>query len=298
MPTVIRSGIQGLGWFLRRGFDPLRLGKFYEDVLGLPRLREWEMPESTGVMLWVGGVGVLETNSLHETCASIPETQYVPVFRSCDLAASERRLATHKVMPTRRESDDRADTTFFVDADDLPFAIEQVSADARNSVDAAWREGVNAMLPGGIAIDGEIEGLGRIIHHAPDVEVEERFLTRMGLTNLGGGGSVSRLAIGNTCIVELRSSQLTMAPIDSREMSTDTWIMRVYGQSMMRERLAAVATASLSQHVFQGGTLDYALSPSNRLIGWQERKPYDSVVPMTQLVEDLDARSRWLVGGK
>jgi len=292
------AGIQGLGWFMRRTRDPIALASFYEKALGLPRLRSWQTDELCGVMLWAGEVGVLETNLLNPQADGSPEdTSCIPVFRSDNLAASSDRLAGFGLLPTDTEEDERATTHFFQDIDGLPFGVEQLHRADLNSVDSQWasrgRSGENS-LPGGIVVDGDVAGLGRIIHKTPSPEAETAFLKQLGMTACNGRSGDSMLEIGNTCLVDLREAELPLPPIEERDMLYDAWIMRVYGMESFRRRLAELGGDFLSQHDFPGGALDYALTPSYRVIGWQERKRYDPRVPTTQMVEDLDARSRWI----
>ncbi len=288
----MKTGIQGLGWFLRRSEDPIKLGAFYEQNLGLPRLRSWDTSDSSGVMLWAGHTAVLETNRLAQDAALRHSTsQCIPVFRSPNLPAAERALAAAGTHPAEEESDERASTLLFPDPDGNLFGIEQLRAATGNRIDGAWRSGT---LPGDIRMGQTVEGLSRVIHKATDVAAEAAFLRRLGLEDLETTSAASRLCLGDNCILDLRPDGETFAPISERSEVPDSWILRVYGIESLRRELTKLGKRCLSQHEFPGGSLDYVLTPDHRLMGWQERKPYNPDVMTTQLIEDLQARSLWV----
>lgn len=292
-PTSIPQGHQGLGWFLRRTRDPIALTGFYESALGLPRLRSWDVPETAGVMLWCGDVGVLELNRISEDIAFVPErSPCTPVFLSRDLAASVTQCEAAGGKLISSTSDTRGEIMFFSDPEGFRFAIERVDrSDLPTDVQAQrkWDNGAIA-LPGDIRMDGAIQGISRILHESSDVQNEAAFLKTMGFKEL----SPNRISLGGTCHIELVQSDETLTQPKDRTMAFDTWIVRVYGLETYRDAFNSSKGQFLSRHEFQGGTLDYALSPSNVLMGWQERKPYDPDIPTTQMVEDLNARSQWM----
>lgn len=293
IPTTIPQGHQGLGWFLRRTRDPIALAKFYETALGLPRLRSWDVPESAGVMLWCGEVGVLELNRISEDIAFTPEqSPCTPVFLSRDIQVSVARCEEAGGRPVSSTSDARGETLYFTDPDGFHFALEHLENSGLETdlyAQRKWNLGAVA-LPGDIRIDGPVQGISRILQKTSDIEAETSFLETMGFEKL----SSNRISLGGACHIELVPSPNMLPQPKDRTMAFDTWIARVYGLEIYRGALANSTGQFLSRHEFKGGTLDYALSPSNVLIGWQERKPYDPDLPTTQMVEDLNARSQWM----
>lgn len=287
----MKAGIQGIGWFLRRSRDPIRLGAFYERALGLPRLRSWDTQDSTGVMLWAGHTAVLETNRLSaQSVVNQTASQLIPVFRTEDLGHAERDLAEAGSQAVERDRDARAATSLFADPDGNLFGVEQVDSSSARAHDAALP---GTCLPGEIRMGRTITGLSRVIHKTPDVAAEKAFLRGLGLRDVEQPGATCRLDLGGNCILELEPGGDTLPRIGERTMMTDAWLLRVYGIERLRDRLSSLGRHGLSQHEFPGGWLDYVLTPTNRLIGWQERKPYDPDIMTTQLIEDLYARGLW-----
>ena len=287
----MRTGIQGVGWFLRRSSDPMRLGAFYEGRLGLPRLRSWDTAESSGVMLWAGNCAVLETNRLStDSAVDQASSQCIPVFLTADLCKAERDLGTAGVKPVHEHHGRQVVTLLFPDPDGNLFGIDQHETPSGSN---AGRTSHGAPLPGEIHMGQTVQGLSRVIHKTTDVAAETAFLRGLGLADLETSATSSRLLLGESCILDIEPGGEGLPPISERTMMPDAWILRVYGIDCLRDRLARIGKRGLSQHEFPGGSLDYVLTPDNRLIGWQERKPYDPDIVTTQLIEDLQARSLW-----
>lgn len=291
--------IQGLGWFLRRTVDPLALGAFYEQALGLPRMRSWNQEGYVGAMMWAGDVCTLETNLINDAPQLAPgDSQCIPVFRTFDLAQSLDRLAAAGAVRSGEERTTRADTYFFKDPEGYPLCIEFVKDDTIFAIDKAsadaWARGP-AMLPGGICIDGAVQKLSRVLHLTSDPAGDAAYLVdRLGLADVGAIDGSPVLALGETVLLELRASKLACDRPDRRDSVRDTWIAREFCHDELQKTFAKKGDTSIEAIEFPGGQLDYFVTPSNRMFGFQERRPYNPDVPTTQMVEDLASRSRWL----
>lgn len=292
------SVIQGLGWFLRRTRDPIALGKFYEAALGLPLLRSWQVDEHAGAMMWAGGVCVFETNVLDQTSEMLIEPgQCKPVFRTYDLAETRMQVLSAGGKLIGSEKDGRAELVVFEDVDGYPFGIEYVSdtsffeIDRRNEL--AWKSG-RPELPGGLAITGPVQMLSRVIQRTHRMRADLDFLTgHLGLSCLGDHYGKSMLSLGGTALLELRGDTLELERPSSRLSVRDAWILREYGHDVLLETMSKAGEVPIESMVFDGGRLDYFVTPSNRLFGFQERFGYDAAIPATQKVEDLAFRSLW-----
>lgn len=289
----VPQGTQGLGWFLRRTKDPINSAKFYEEGLGLPRLRSWDVPDSTGVMLWCGEVGVFELNRISEDVPYSPgDTPCVPIFKTLDLDASTARAVKAGATLASKSEDHRAVLHTFIDADGYRFGIESVLNpiyETDQFVEKQREMGLMS-LPGEIVVDGPIECISRVQHEAVEPEVELEFLENMGFKRI----NANVISLGGGCHIEVVPTDRPLRPLEKRDMSFDTWIARVYGLDTFRAALDKTNGKLVSRHEFKGGTLDYALTPNNVLVGWQERNPYDPDLPTTQMVEDLNARTQWM----
>lgn len=295
LQTNVPQGTQGLGWFLRRTRDPIASSKFYEEGLGLPRLRSWDVPESTGVMLWCGEVGVFELNRISEDVPYSPgDTPCMPIFKTLDLEASTARAVDAGATLVDKSEDERAVLHTFTDPDGFRFGIEHVVNPIYETDQFVERQREMGLmsLPGEIVVDGPIECISRVQHEAKDPEVELAFLEAMGFKRVNGNG----ISLGGGCYIEVIPTDRELQPMAERSMSFDTWIARVYGLDTFRTLLEKTDGKMISRHEFKGGTLDYALTPHNVLVGWQERNAYDPDLPTTQMIEDLNARTRWMRG--
>lgn len=292
---ALASGSQGMGWFLRRTRIPGELAKFYERGLGLPRLRSWDVPSTAGDMLWCGDVGVVELNRLDPNTKLEPErSPCLPVFSTLDLQSSIARAVDAGARAVDSVFPEQMNILGFKDPDGFIFGFERADLQANPPLDPADRTwpGQISNLPGGVSIDGPIQCLTKVIHFTSDPTQELAFLQHMGFSQKSAN-SVS-LGGATEIVIEPSASSVKHAPIQNREMAHDTWIARVYGVENYRSALSSRDGNLLSSHEFAGGVLDYALSPSNILIGWQERKPYDPDIPTTQMIEDLAARTHWI----
>lgn len=290
------TGVQGLGWFLRRTRDPFALASFYERALGLPRLLDWKLEDSNGVMLWCGEFGVLELNETHPDLTFQPErSPCTPIFRTRDLERSNQRALSAGAKETHTESDERAQTRFFTDPDGFAFGLEQLGSDLLTTDADANALGAEALqrLDDKHRIDGDTLYISRIRHACADIVRERAALSELGFPAL----SAFQLKLGLGTHIELAQTTSKMSAPELRNMTFDTWIARVYDYEAFRARVGTAGTRLLSSHHFKGGTLDYALTPNNILVGWQERKPFDKDEPMTQLLEDIAARRRWEKAG-
>lgn len=297
--NAIPTGSQGLGWFLRRTRSPRALANFYESGLGLARLRSWDTPNTTGEMLWCGDVGVVELNRLDHSVTLAPEdSPCIPVFGTMDAAESMRRAVSAGAKAISGTFPSHFEIMAFSDPDGFIFGIEQISAELarfKSRADKTWPGGI-ANLPGGISIDGPIQCISKIFHKTVDPAREWEFLTSLGFH----ATSKSSITLGGVTeiILEQDLRGRMPAPLENREMAHDTWVARVYGLENYRSALRSRDGTLLSSHEFPGGVLDYALSPSNIIFGWQERKSYHPDIPTTQMIEDLAARTYWINSSK
>ena len=290
--------VQGLGWFVRRTASPIELGRFYEQALGLPRLRSWETEGHAGAMYWAGEVCVFETNLIGEEAATgTRESQCIPVFRSHDHEASVERLLSGGAGFLRSERDERADTVFVQDPEGFPLGIERVRDDSFFAIDKrlskAWTRD-RTRLPGDIRIRGAVQALSRIVHLTTDPAGDAEFLAdTLKLKKLGILAGREWLGLGDTAILEIRESPRRLSRPEERDTVRDTWILREYGHDQLLGSMREKGQQPVSSLKFKGGMLDYFVTPGNRLFGFQQRLEFHPDEPARQMVEDLAAFSRW-----
>ncbi|MEM6832030.1 MAG: hypothetical protein AAF562_00275 [Pseudomonadota bacterium] len=297
-PSEVKDGIQGLGWFLRRSIDPLTSADFYEHSLGLVRLRQWDVEASTGVMLWTGFDSVLETNRLADIqpgeAVAPQDSQVTPIWRTYDMADSLARLERGGTITVKREPTAQGEVAWFDDPLGYPCGLEFVAPNAAEPMhqrnQAAWEKGPET-LPGGLAIRGPVQGIHRLDVRCTALEEESKLLAALGLEALNPDQTC--FALSASTMITLVPTQTHLPAVTEREQVPDSWVMRVYGMAQLQTRAQNAGRPLLSQHHFPGGDLDYIVTPSNCVIGWQERKPYDALLPTTQFIEDLAARSAW-----
>lgn len=287
--------IQGLGWLLRRTHDPVSLGAFYEKAVGLARLRTWDTPDYQGMMLWAGGVCTFETNVLGDSPQTSAEgSQVIPVFRTRDLEATTQRIVSAGALEIGREEDARANTAFFHDPDGYPLGIEQIKNDSLFPTDRYWSQ-CEGKLMRVIQMSGDVLGLSRIIHKASDLAIESRFFQKaLGLRDCRQNGDYPMLAIGETAMLEIRPSDIPLEIPKHRKDVRDVWIARNYSQNALINDVRNAEATEIQELNFKGGDLIYFTTPSNRMFGFQERKPFDPDEPMTQAIEDIAFRADWL----
>lgn len=291
--------IQGLGWFLRRTQDPISLAKFYQEALGLPLLRSWCTDEYSGAMMWAGDVCVMETNLINEQPSTTPEqSQCIPVFRTYNLTGSTKRVQKSGAKWIKSENDDRADAEFFYDVDGYPFAIEYVNDNSFFEPDARsfekWSLG-KSTLPNNTFIDGDIQTLSRVIHLTPDPQADLDFLEhRLGLFGLKKQSEGTVITLGETAVLELRQSSVELNRPLERDSVRDTWILREFSHKTLVNRMTGQGDQPIDTLKFDGGNLEYYVTATNRMFGFQERKSFNPHVPATQAIEDIASRALWI----
>lgn len=250
-------------------------------------------------MLWAGEVGVLETNLLAGSVECDPaKSQCIPVFRTYALEETCDRITAAGGRIDCTESNARGTTRFFADPHGYPFGVELVDEASVIELDARllaqWAAGP-ASLPGGLKIEGPIQTLSRVIHLTSDPNGDASFLAEvLGLRRQPSIAGNVVLSLGSTTLLEIRGSAVVLERPGDRTAVPDSWIVREYSHDTLRKAARDLGEDPVESLQFKGGALDYFCTPSNRLFGFQERRPYDPDEPMTQMVEDLFARSLWL----
>lgn len=291
------QSIQGLGWFLRRTKDPIKLGKFYERAIGLPLLRSWKTDTYAGAMMWAGGVCVLETNLIGPSPMAVrKESPCIPVFRTHNLAASRDRVRDAGASFARREEENRAETEFYLDIDGFPFGLEQIRdaslfREDQTALDA-W--GKKPRLADTHEIEGDIQGISRVIQLTHNPATDAQFLTdRFGMKSYGELNGSIMMSLGEEALLELRLSETKYECPTSRENVPDTWILREYDHQSLLQNLKDKGDLPIESLVFDGGDLDYFVLPSNLMFGLQERRVFNPDVKATQAIEDGEFRKNW-----
>jgi predicted enzyme related to lactoylglutathione lyase len=295
----MREGIQGLGWFVRRSADTAGLGCFYRDALALPVLRQWELPDNAGVMLYGGDVAVLEINRGGQPPAGDPTlAECTPMLRTRDIEASLRRALRHGARVVAQRGNGESRRAILIDPSGHAFGFQ--AADAASTLahdleaERRWRSGDRGLAEVG-ALPDDIQDIAGVRLSVEDPQALAAFYADMlGLDVLGRpSGAGALLHLGGTCALDLLPGGARRPPPKDRVDVTDVWILRIYDYVGMKAHLAVNRVHCVNTVPMVGGWLDYYADPEGHLFGVQERKPPDPAVPNTTLIEDSAARRRW-----
>lgn len=294
---AIKTGVQGLGWYVLRASDPVSLIRFYRDALGLGELRGRETPaDQASAMLWAGGTTVFEPNrgGRGEYYESVETCPFVPVFRSRDLDKTLRRLLQVAQISISDAFTIHTDTHYFRDPLGFIFGLEAVDEMSPLRLDPVNDQPLS--IPDiDQPLENDILDMGRLEYRtASPYALQTFYQSAFGLLALSddatdlnmGDGSVLRFLYGGTPAPE---------PVADREDETIVPVFRLYGYDDFVSRTKDSGAKELQQVDLMGGRLWYGWDPMDRLFGFQERRPPDENPNKwtTRLPEDLMARQLW-----
>lgn len=297
----MKTGVQGLGWYVLRAKDPVPLIRFYRDALGLGQLRGREEPaHEASAMLWAGGTTVFEPNrgGSGEHYDSLEVCPFVPVFRSNALDQTLKRL--HKIagVSTKHAIHADGDTLYFRDPLGFIFGVEPADETSLGRMDPENNQPLS--VPDvEHALESDILDLGRLEFRTENADTVRAFYqSAFGLngyqdnsTDLDmGDGAVLRILSGGT-----PASDQAAQSVSDRESETMVPVFRLYGYNSFVARMNEAGARQLQEVELTGGRLWYGWDPADRLFGFQERRPpnEDSDKWTTRLPEDLMARRIW-----
>ncbi|MDX2222181.1 MAG: VOC family protein [Rhodospirillaceae bacterium] len=299
----MRTGIQGLGWFVRRSADPRTQMDFYLAALGLPSLRRWSYNGSAGAMLRAGDVGVFELGALDPTAAAAPpadpaQAECTPVFRARDMTAALDRAVAAGARVAADTVDGGLREVLLTDPLGYPFSFLEADPASLLAHDAAaeraWRSPPAAMaaLP---PMPPAIQDIARVRLRVEQPQALAAFYVQtVGLdTLLDATAERALLHLGGTCALELVAGGARREPPKDRTEIPDVWILRVYDYVGIKAHFAVHDVRTVNTVDLTGGWLDYCADPEGRLFGYQERRPPDPAIPNSQLIEDAAARAVW-----
>lgn len=295
----LKTGVQGLGWYVLRAEDPVPLIRFYRDILGLGQLRGREQPANqASAMLWAGGTTVFEPNrgGRGEQYASVKTSPLVPVFRSRAMDRSLGRLFQIAEISTDDALVVNDDTHYFRDPLGFIFGVEPAGETSPSRLDPEngqplWLSDVEQPL------EGDILDLGRLEYRSSaPAELHAFYKSLFDLSPTGDG--TMDLDLGDGSYLRfLEGGTEASDPINDREAETMVPVYRLYGYEHYVSRADDAGAKQLQEVDLTGGRLWYGWDPSGRLFGFQERRPpnEDPDKWTTRLPEDLMARRLWEV---
>lgn len=291
------SGLQGVGWYLRKTRDHEKLGAFYRDVLGLPILRH-----DHGIpVFWLGGTTVMGMGPLH---GDDPDPQYTdrseaPVALVMRVANLESTVALLKSRGVRFILDPltvaSGSVAYFVDADGNATGIFQASPASLLPEDAEALRRLSAgdiSIPGAPPMPAGWQCPGRIVVRCADLAKEVAFYRDViGLIPRVDQGANVLFSLGATCAFEVASGG-AVQPLPADRMDVrNGFVFRVADVEKAAAELAAQGVRCVNPPFdIGGGRVGYYSDPEGHLFGIQERSP-ESTRP-----EDVEVRRRLALG--
>ena len=280
--------------YIRRPAVPgIVLTPFYQDVIGLPVIR----PVGEMVTFWAG-----EDLCFEIKCDDIDRgrhndpahSQTLPVMRSHDLAATERRLALHGVTPVHRASSQFGERFWIEGPDGHLFGFEERAEDSPLAADREalerWRDGP-AQLPGVATLAPDLHYLSRVVLHVRDVpRMSNFYATVFGLDYVDQEGGAALHALGDTVLLEISPGGAVRALPRERSEVANVLMTRVrdldqFISDMVRD---GVPQSGETIHFHTGTRAAYFADPEGNLLGVQQRTLWGNYP------EDTEAERRWL----
>lgn len=290
----MREGLQSVAEFMRHpGTDQRGITEFYTGAVGLPVLRAYP----TIVMLWAGEDLAFELKYDTDPAAaddSAPDAaQYVPIFRSYDLAVTRRRLADAGYPPVWEGADGGTETFLVLGPDRQLTGFQWRDPDSSLTADIEARrrrERGPVALEGVAPMPPELQYLSRVVLHCPEVARTSRYLSAcFGLDCVATEGPSAIHSLGDTVVLEVAPGGRVRRPPRDRNEVGGALLMRVHDLDDLAvdaEAAGAVPVGDLME--FPGGVrIRYYAEPGGAVIGFVERgRAGDGV-------EDREAARRW-----
>lgn len=284
---ILRDHLAGLGWYIRRTPDSAALAEWYGGALGLPLIRG-RVPVW---FFWAGGSLCFELKSdvapdraRHENPASAP---MVPVFASRRPEVTLARLERSGGIVVGT-----IDGDVYVRDTDRQLIAVRPSTPSESLADPDVNVGASP-LP------SDLEGWVSTVCRVPDLESELRFYRDViGLPLIDADTTKVTFSIGGDVSagarLELRPGGNALTQPATREERTDAIIFRVDDHDAVNAAFKAAGLPIVNDSIrFNSASLTYVLSPSGRLLGFEERfEPADYKTPRREFLEDREAIRR------
>jgi len=292
--------IQSLGWIVRRAIDPIKLGLFYKNKIGLPELRRRDNDKVKNIMLWGGMLNVLETMSggkVQQKNKKITDFEIIPVFRCNNISNTTKYLNDHGV--ERIDSDyNYKGTLFFLDPEGFAFGLRQSIAKPTLIPDikakSIWPNKL-LNLPGVSPLANSIQDIGWLILHVKNPQKIIKFYSQIvGLTVLDNNeASVGSLYLGCTTTLEVRHGGVEKTIPKDRVERPDVWILRGYGFADFQRKMKINGVRLINELTLGAGKLNYYTDTEGHVFGFQERKAFEKDDILTHRIEDRVAKTEW-----
>lgn len=287
------TGLQAIGWLLRRTPDQARLGDFYQNVLGLPHIRQHDATP----VFWLGETvvfGVNKGGKVLDAMGDPAEAPCVPVLGVVGIDEIVERLAARGVRFLGGISDvPNGRRAHFFDLDNNVMALQERSPDSDWPEDVAalerWPDRVQ--IPDAPLLSPGFQHLARVIFHCEDVEPMTAFYERIGLPLRRRLDDTAYFSIGEVVSLELAPGAGSRGAPADRAEENSSFVLRVADVDAAAAELRSKGVAFVNEPFdIGGGRVGYFADPEGHVLGIQTRWP------SSERVEDREARRRVAAG--
>jgi predicted enzyme related to lactoylglutathione lyase len=299
----MRSSVQGMSWYVRRGRHNEPPGYWYRDVMGLPlygHTAAWaDWAERGAIFIFRCGAAMeLEflKGDVEPSEPTTPEAAgIVPIFRSFDLDATVARLTAADT----RVLDDRVGpfgrTVYVAVPGGYVDGLRQAPDGSAGSIDLAaeaeYRAG-GARVNGVAAMPDDLLDVGWIELHVADVAAAVAFYRDVvGLEVLADRGADGALLyLGDLGRLQLSPGGRAETPVTDRALARDMWMLRVHDLDGLVADLDAAGVRWINRPFeMTGGILAYFVDPEGHLVGIQTHENDGRN-------QEIEAAARWRAG--
>ena len=299
----MRTSIQGLSWYVRRGLHHEEPGYYYRDALHLPlygHTAAWpDWADRGAVFIFrCGAAQEFEflRGDVEPVTPSEPEgAPIVPVFRTYDLDATLERVLGGGAKLVDDRSGPYGRTAYVAVPGGYLDALRQPAGASGNPVDQAAlaEHGAGGARVNGIAaMPAEMLDVGWIQLHVADVASEMAFYRDVvGLEVLDDrGGDGALLYMGDLGCLEISPGGRTETPVSDRALAADMWMLRVQDLDGLVADLDRAGVRWINRPFeMTGGVLAYFADPEGHIVGIQTHENDGRV-------QESEASSRWAAG--
>jgi predicted enzyme related to lactoylglutathione lyase len=299
----MRSSIQNMSWYVRRGLHHEDPGYFYRDVLRLPlygHTAAWSDWADRGALFIFRCGAAMELEFLKGEVEPIgprePEAApIIPIFRSFDLDATVSRIQAEgaEVLADREGPFGR--TVYISVPGGFVDGLRQSSTRTDDPIDRAAEtehRGGGARVNGIAAMPPDLLDIGWIELHVADVGAELAFYRDVVglevLENRGGDGAM--LYLGDLGRLQLSPGGCRESPVTDRGLASDMWMLRVHDLDALVADLDAAGVHWINRPFeMTGGMLAYFADPDGHIVGIQTHGDDGRV-------QEREAAERWAKG--
>jgi predicted enzyme related to lactoylglutathione lyase len=288
------TGLQAIGWLLRRTPDQARLGGFYQNILGLPHIRQHDATP----VFWLGETvvfGVNKGGKVLEEVSDPAAAPCVPVLGVAGIDGLVARLTERGVRflgPIREVPNGRR--AFFFDLDNNLMTLQERSSRSDWPEDVAARARWDAgrvQIPDAPLLAGGYQHLCRVVFHCEDVERETAYFERIGLPLRRKLADRAYYAIGEVVTLEIAPGAGSRGAPADRAEENSSFVLRVADVDAAAAELRSKGVVFVNDPFdIGGGRVGYFADPEGHVLGIQTRWP------SSERVEDREARRRVAAG--